>query len=55
LQGFPRAIGVIDCTHIPISTPIKEIEATYLNRKATHSLNVQVGILHLTNMHPHEL
>lgn len=52
LKGFPRVIGAIDCTHIPISTPIKEIEANYLNRKSTHSLNVQVGVLHLTNKQP---
>ncbi|XP_077084689.1 putative nuclease HARBI1 [Siphateles boraxobius] len=46
IAGFPRAIGVIDCTHIPISTPIKEIEANYLNRKANHSLNVQITCDH---------
>jgi len=51
LKGFPRVIGAIDCTHIPISTPTKQIEADYLNRNATHSLNVQVGIFHVTNMH----
>ncbi|XP_058636670.1 putative nuclease HARBI1 [Onychostoma macrolepis] len=46
IAGFPRVIGAIDCTHIPISTPTKQIEADYLNRNATHSLNVQMTCDH---------
>ncbi|XP_050687164.1 putative nuclease HARBI1 [Eriocheir sinensis] len=41
IGGFPRVIGAIDCTHIPIKAPI-ENEHIYVNRKSFHSLNVQV-------------
>ncbi|CAJ1077781.1 putative nuclease HARBI1 [Xyrichtys novacula] len=44
IAGFPSVIGCIDGTHIPIKAPSKN-EADYVNRKSTHSINVQVHIL----------
>lgn len=41
INGFPRVIGAIDGTHIPIKGPAIE-EPIYVNRKNYHSLNVQV-------------
>lgn len=41
VSGFPRVIGAIDGTHIPIKAPI-ENEHIYVNRKGFHSLNLQV-------------
>ncbi|XP_055904862.1 putative nuclease HARBI1 [Eupeodes corollae] len=40
--GFPGVIGAIDCTHVQIQKPKREIEACYLNRKGFHSKNVQL-------------
>lgn len=41
IKEFPRVIGAIDATHIPIKAP-SEDEHIYLNRKHFHSLNVQI-------------
>ncbi|MBN3297648.1 HARB1 nuclease, partial [Amia calva] len=41
ITGIPRAIGAINCTHIPIRTPLGEHEEDYVNRKSFHSNNVQ--------------
>ncbi|XP_061600090.1 putative nuclease HARBI1 [Cololabis saira] len=46
IAGFPRVIGAIDCTHIPISARLGENEADYVNRKSFHSLNVQMTCDH---------
>ncbi|KAI7813805.1 putative nuclease HARBI1 [Triplophysa rosa] len=46
IAGFPKVIGAIDCTHIAISKPVKEIEADYIDKKFTHSLNVQMTCDH---------
>lgn len=46
IAGFPEVIGAIGCTHIAISRPAKEIEANYMNRKFTHSINVQMTCDH---------
>ncbi|XP_055058698.2 putative nuclease HARBI1 [Misgurnus anguillicaudatus] len=46
IAGFPEVIGAIGCTDIAISRPAKEIEANYMNRKFTHSLNVQMTCDH---------
>lgn len=39
--GFPNVIGAIDCTHVAIRAPAMN-EHVYVNRKNTHSINVQV-------------
>ncbi|XP_008299148.1 putative nuclease HARBI1 [Stegastes partitus] len=41
IAGFPDVIGCIDGTHIPITAPSRN-EAKYVNRKSTHSINVQI-------------
>nr|XP_023659459.1 putative nuclease HARBI1 [Paramormyrops kingsleyae] len=46
IAGFPRVIGIIDCTHIPISAPLGEHEGDYVNRKSIHSINVQMTCDH---------
>nr|XP_033798835.1 putative nuclease HARBI1 [Geotrypetes seraphini] len=38
---FPSVIGVVDCTHIALRPPRAD-EASYQNRKAFHSMNMQV-------------
>lgn len=40
---FPKVIGAIDGTHIPISNPKKNSES-YVNRKGYHSIQLQVSI-----------
>lgn len=42
--GKPCTIGCIDGTHIPILRPCPEMEYSFLNRKAFHSMNVLVNI-----------
>ena len=32
IRGFPNVLGAIDCTHIGIIAPDKNIEADYVNR-----------------------
>uniref|UniRef100_A0A3B3RIH0 Putative nuclease HARBI1 n=1 Tax=Paramormyrops kingsleyae TaxID=1676925 RepID=A0A3B3RIH0_9TELE len=46
IAGFPRVLGIIDCTHIPISAPLGEHEGDYVNRKSIHSINVQMTCDH---------
>ncbi|XP_047468574.1 putative nuclease HARBI1 [Penaeus chinensis] len=41
IANFPRVIGAIDGTHIPIKAPYVD-EHIYVNRKRFHSLNLQV-------------
>ncbi|XP_035246713.1 putative nuclease HARBI1 isoform X2 [Anguilla anguilla] len=41
IAGFPRVIGSIDTTQIPIKAPSVN-EGHYLNRKSFHSINVQI-------------
>ncbi|XP_047740639.1 putative nuclease HARBI1 [Hyalella azteca] len=41
IAGFPRVIGAIDCSHIPIKAPTED-EEIYVNRKKFHSINIQV-------------
>ncbi|KAK0133282.1 putative nuclease HARBI1 [Merluccius polli] len=40
-EGFYQLAGAIDCTHVPINAPLGEHEADFVNRKSTHSINVQ--------------
>ena len=40
VAGFPNVLGAVDGTHIPIQAP-HEDEASYVNRKHYHSINVQ--------------
>lgn len=42
VNDFPRAIGCVDGTHVPIKTPYRN-EEIFINRKQYHSLNIQVG------------
>ncbi|XP_029908331.1 putative nuclease HARBI1 [Myripristis murdjan] len=46
IAGFPRVLGAIDCTHIPISAHLGENEADFVNRKSFHSLNIQMTCDH---------
>ncbi|XP_034025040.1 putative nuclease HARBI1 [Thalassophryne amazonica] len=39
--GFPGVLGVIDCTHVQLRGP-SENALVYVNRKGTHSINIQV-------------
>ncbi|XP_029952255.1 putative nuclease HARBI1 [Salarias fasciatus] len=41
IAGFPNVIGCIDGTHVPITAPSRN-EAEYLNKKSSHSINVQI-------------
>lgn len=41
-KGMPGIIGIIDGTHIHIRAPFLAVERDYVNRKGTHSVNVQV-------------
>lgn len=41
-KGFPNVIGVIDGSHIPISSPGKDVGEQYRNRKSFFSINTQV-------------
>lgn len=47
-NAFPGIIGAIDCTHVQIISPPVHDEQfpaiIFLNRKGTHSLNVQIVI-----------
>ena len=38
--GFPKVLGCVDGSHIPIVAPSKN-EPPYVNRKGYHSINVQ--------------
>ena len=57
IDGFPRTVGAIDCTHVAIQPP-HETEHIYRNRKHWHSINVQVivdahGLIwHVRAKHP---
>jgi len=39
-RGFPNVIGAVDGTHVRIQAP-HEDEASFVNRKGFHSINVQ--------------
>ena len=39
--GFPGVLGAIDCTHVQLRAPSLNA-LTYINRKGTHSINIQV-------------
>ncbi|MBN3276264.1 HARB1 nuclease, partial [Polyodon spathula] len=39
---FPKVIGAVDCSQIPIKTPSGPNEVDFVNRKSFHSINVQV-------------
>lgn len=40
MGGFPGVIGCVDGTHIRITSPKKNIQRAYVNRKSYHSINV---------------
>ncbi|CAG5007581.1 unnamed protein product [Parnassius apollo] len=41
IAGFPRILGAIDCTHVPIQSPDSNIGEEFRNRKGIFSMNVQ--------------
>lgn len=41
MRQFPKVIGAIDCTHIKIQSPNKNIGEKFRNRKGYFSINVQ--------------
>ena len=45
IAGFPRVIGAIDGTHVPIKAPTGDREPVYCNRKGYHSINAQVEVI----------
>lgn len=45
-SAFPRVVGAIDGTHIKINAPTEDAQS-YINRKGTHSIQVQVRIAFL--------
>ncbi|KAJ1188016.1 hypothetical protein NDU88_004781 [Pleurodeles waltl] len=45
INGFPHVLGAIDCTYVRIVPPAAT-EHLYLNRKHTHSVNVQAIVDH---------
>ncbi|MBN3285568.1 HARB1 nuclease, partial [Polyodon spathula] len=42
LLEFPKVIGAVDCSQIPIKAPSGPNEADFVNRKSFHSINIQV-------------
>ena len=44
MYGFPNCVGLLDGTQIPIFRPYKNPEM-YVNRKGSHSINVQVSAM----------
>jgi hypothetical protein len=47
INNFPRVIGAIDGTHIPIRNPGGPLAQIYINRKGWYSINTQVVVDHL--------
>lgn len=41
MRQFPRVIGAIDCTHIKIESPNRNVGEKFRNRKGFFSINVQ--------------
>ncbi|XP_064472598.1 uncharacterized protein LOC135387198 [Ornithodoros turicata] len=41
IAGFPKDLGCIDCTHVCVKPPKRELRAAYRNRKGLYSVNVQ--------------
>jgi len=41
IRQFPEVIGAIDCTHIKVQSPNKNIEERFRNRKGYFSIYVQ--------------
>lgn len=56
--GFPRVVGVVDCTHIKIQSPGGRQAELYRNRKGYFSINVQaicnsnLKLMHLISRWP---
>ena len=49
IVGFPAIIGAIDCMHVKIKAPPRYLdENAYVDRHGTHSLNVQVIYMAIT-------
>ena len=43
IAGFPSVLGAVDCTHVGLnSSVLGRTEHVYVNRKFTHSINVQM-------------
>ncbi|XP_064470065.1 putative nuclease HARBI1 [Ornithodoros turicata] len=41
IAGFPKVLGCIDCTHVLVKPPKREMRPAYRNRKGLYSINVQ--------------
>ncbi|KAJ8889485.1 hypothetical protein PR048_008984 [Dryococelus australis] len=41
IAGYPKVLGALDCTHVPVKSPGGENAELYRNRKQFFSLNVQ--------------
>ncbi|XP_048481408.1 putative nuclease HARBI1 [Plutella xylostella] len=53
ISAFPKVVGAIDCTHIPIKSPGGEHAENYRNRKLFFSMNVQAicdADMYITNI-----
>lgn len=43
IARFPKGIGAIECTHVPLLSPGGNNAEIFRNRKGFFSINVQVG------------
>ena len=45
LAGFPKVVGVVDCTHVKLTSAGGEKPQSFINSAGWYSMNVQVSSL----------